>query len=194
MAAILLLGIASVDVPKQSDSPSPYVGQELREIVSLSDTDLEALQAGSGVAFQGMAKLAELNGYPGPKHVLELQDDLSLSSEQQSAMEELFGVMQSAAVPIGERIIEEERKLDESFKQGLITSEQLSAGITESARLYADLRNVHLQAHLATVGILTEEQVDLYNELRGYTGIADPCENVPEGHDPDLWLLHHGCN
>jgi hypothetical protein len=34
--------------------------------------------------------------------------------------------------------------------------------------------------------------VKLYNELRGYTS-NDPCKNVPEGHDPDMWKRHHNC-
>jgi len=50
----------------------------------------------------------------------------------------------------------------------------------------------HLKYHLFMVEILTPQQVAVYNTLRGYTS-GDPCENVPEGHDPELWRLHHGC-
>jgi len=32
----------------------------------------------------------------------------------------------------------------------------------------------------------------LYNELRGYSS-DDPCENVPEGHDPEMWKRHNNC-
>ena len=47
---------------------SDYVGEESREIKSLSPKDIAALKEGSG---WGLAKAAELNGYPGPIHVLE---------------------------------------------------------------------------------------------------------------------------
>ena len=45
----------------------PYAGQQARTIKALSDDDLAALRKGEGM---GMAKAAELNGYPGPAHVL----------------------------------------------------------------------------------------------------------------------------
>ncbi len=50
---------------------SPYVGQEARGIKALSQDDVEGLLAGAGSPFGGMAKPAELNGYPGPRHVLD---------------------------------------------------------------------------------------------------------------------------
>ena len=46
---------------------------------SLSDQQLSDLRAGRGM---GMALPAELNGYPGPVHVLELADALGLTPEQ----------------------------------------------------------------------------------------------------------------
>jgi hypothetical protein len=48
----------------------------------LSQTDIESLQNGTGDAFGGMAKLAELNGYPGPRHVLDLANELELTPNQ----------------------------------------------------------------------------------------------------------------
>ena len=48
---------------------SPYAGQQTRAIKALSPEDLAGLLNGEG---RGMAKAAELNGYPGPVHVLEL--------------------------------------------------------------------------------------------------------------------------
>jgi hypothetical protein len=40
-----------------------------RIIKSLSNEDIESLETGTGDAFGGMAKLAELNDYPGPRHI-----------------------------------------------------------------------------------------------------------------------------
>lgn len=52
-----------------NDTISKYTDQEDRIIKSLSSEDIKSLQTGTGDAFGGMAKLAELNGYPGPRHV-----------------------------------------------------------------------------------------------------------------------------
>jgi hypothetical protein len=55
---------------------SKYVGQEKRKIKSLSESDIEELKNGSG---WGLAKAAELNGVPGPVHLLEMRDEIGLS-------------------------------------------------------------------------------------------------------------------
>ena len=65
-----------------NNTTSKYIGQEGRIIKSLSSEDIKSLQTGTGDAFGGMAKLAELNGYPGPRHVLDLTNELKLSDEQ----------------------------------------------------------------------------------------------------------------
>ena len=62
--------------------PSAYVGQQTRAIKSLSEQDVDDLLAGRGTGF---AKAAELNGYPGPAHVLELREPLTLSEAQLGA-------------------------------------------------------------------------------------------------------------
>ena len=49
---------------------SPYAGQEVRRIKSLSAERVADLLAGRGA---GYAKAAELNGVPGPVHVLEVE-------------------------------------------------------------------------------------------------------------------------
>ncbi len=41
--------------------------------------DRKGLENGEGM---GIVKYAELNGYPGPKHVLELVNELRLTEEQ----------------------------------------------------------------------------------------------------------------
>ena len=64
-----------------NDTISKYTGQEDRIIKSLSSEDIKSLQTGTGDAFGGMAKLAELNGYPGPRHVLDLANKLKLTDE-----------------------------------------------------------------------------------------------------------------
>ena len=62
-----------------ASSESPYVGQEIREIKSLSQQQIVGYLDGRGL---GLAKAAELNHFPGPMHVLELSDELGLTDQQ----------------------------------------------------------------------------------------------------------------
>src|SRR5258708_7085156 len=67
-------------------SQQPYAGLEGRSIKALSEQQIADLQAGRGM---GLALAAELNGYPGPMHVLEFADSLGLSDQQRAKMQEL---------------------------------------------------------------------------------------------------------
>jgi hypothetical protein len=98
--------------------------------------------------------------------------------------------MRSEAITLGEQIIEIEESIDNAFVEGTVTEVLLQERVSQSANLYGQLRVVHLKYHLATVDILTPQQITQYNELRGYTS-ADPCASVPEGHDPEMWRLHN---
>ena len=53
----------------------PYAGLERREVKALSDQQLADLRAGRGMS---LALPAELNGYPGPVHVLALSSRRSI--------------------------------------------------------------------------------------------------------------------
>ena len=177
-----------------SKHTSAYAGEEERGIKSLSQVDVESLQEGSGVAFGGMAKLAELNGYPGPRHVLDAVEELNLTEEQKEKTQDLFDAMQNDAISIGEEIINIEQRMDDGFSSSTIDKTSLQEDIEASAELYAELRYTHLATHFDMVDILTEEQVAEYNLLRGYTDNSDPCDAVPDGHDAELWNLHNNCN
>lgn len=147
---------------------SPYAGQELRDIKSLSDNDIQSLQNGTGEAFGGMAKLAELNGYPGPRHVLDKASELQLTDGQRIEIERIYQNMSNNAKSIGAAIIDAERDMDRAFDNKTITQENLKLMLDKSADLYAQLRFVHLSAHLDTIQVLTIEQVQMYNTMRGY--------------------------
>jgi hypothetical protein len=54
-------------LPASSAEVSPNSGQESQEIKALSESEIADLLAGKGM---GWCQAAELNGYPGPKHVL----------------------------------------------------------------------------------------------------------------------------
>ena len=58
---------------------SPYVNDQGRALKALSADEAAGYLEGRGL---GLAKPAELNGYPGPMHVLELADALALTPAQ----------------------------------------------------------------------------------------------------------------
>ncbi|HEY6201156.1 MAG TPA: periplasmic heavy metal sensor [Candidatus Binatia bacterium] len=156
--------------------PSPYEGQESREIKALSDEDIRAYLNGLGMA---LAKAGELNHYPGPMHVLEFAEQMKLTAAQRQRTEEIRKVMLNEAIPIGKGIIEKERDLDRLFATGVIDNTKLDSTLADIGRLQGELRAVHLRAHLEQKRILTPEQVAKYDELRGYA--------KAETHDE-----HHG--
>lgn len=154
--------------PKGHGQPTTdsYAGQQERSIASLSSTDIEQLQQGGG---WGLAKPAELNGFPGPLHLLELVHEIELSEAQEIAINKLYEEMRSEAIMAGEMYLQAEFALDEAFESGIVNPDLLEKLLNESAEALASLRLVHLSAHLATKPLLTPQQVQRYNELRGYS-------------------------
>lgn len=146
--------------------PTPYAGQERREIKALSPEEIQDYLAGKGM---GLAKAAELNRYPGPAHVLELAEKLQLNAQQKIRSEAIFSAMQADAVRQGRLLVEKERELDRLFAGGGATSEDLRVALEQIGRLQAEVRRTHLQAHIEQQKILTEQQIARYEELRGYT-------------------------
>lgn len=172
-------------------SQSPYAGQQDRDIKSLSAQDQQQLRAGQG---WGLARSAELNGVPGPAHLLELANEIGLSAEQRQAIGALFAQMQQRAIELGNEFISRERAIDEYFRQRVFSEEKLKALVSESARALADLRYLHLSYHDQMMKIVTPAQVEKYNLLRGYAATSsDPCASVPSGHDPVMYRKHMGC-
>lgn len=162
-AALLTAVASSAQAPHAGTSA--YVGQESREIKALSADEVQSYLSGKGM---GLAKAAELNGYPGPSHVLALAAQLGLTPKQKSQTQALFASMESRAVKLGAALVDEERGLDRSFAGKTITPEALARSLARIGQLQAEVREAHLEAHLAQVRILNSEQVALYMQLRGY--------------------------
>lgn len=177
-------GGAAVESGESVPQPSPYAAHTGRRIKALSADEVEGLLAGRGM---GLAMAAELNGYPGPKHVLELAGELELTEEQRAAVTRSFDAMHREAVALGREVVEAEAGLDALFAEGEATPEALRAALEEIGALRGELRNAHLQAHLETRDLLTDEQVRRYQELRGYgeggAGHPHPGHHHP-GHQP----------
>jgi hypothetical protein len=155
--------------PALAWAETPYAGMQSRPIKALSDQQVADLRAGRGM---GLALAAELNGYPGPSHVLELSGQLGLRSDQRAKIQEMFGAMKSETTPIGSRLIDQEAELDGQFAKRTITPETLKAAAGAIARTQGELREAHLKYHLLTAAVLDEAQLAKYAVLRGYTAEA----------------------
>jgi hypothetical protein len=116
----------------------------------------------------GLALAGEMNGYPGPAHVLELSDKLRLSSEQRDRIRRLFDAMKAEAIPVGEKLIEQEGELDREFADRKITPPKLAELTARIGDVQGQLRAIHLKYHLTTAELLSSEQKSRYAELRGY--------------------------
>jgi Spy/CpxP family protein refolding chaperone len=154
-----------VITPPGQSGPSPYVGFENREVKTLSTERQEGLKLGRGL---GYALAAELNGYPGPLHVLELAAPLELTPEQKSRTQAIYDKMNRDARTAGQALIDAEAHLDRLFQMKQATYARIEAQTAVASAQEARLRAIHLNAHIAMMDVLTPEQVESYNRLRGY--------------------------
>jgi Spy/CpxP family protein refolding chaperone len=139
--------------------------QQTGELKTLSTDEIRALLNGEGM---GAAKAAELNHYPGPRHVLDFASQLQLSEGQRSKTQGIYGRMHEEAVGLGKTILHREEELDHIFKKDEVDSNKLKILVMEIGRLRGELRLVHLLAHLEMKRILSREQIEKYDELQGY--------------------------
>lgn len=166
---LFLIGLNSFSSLLLAQTASPYTTAIAHEIKSLSPADMDDLRVGRGM---GLAKPAELNGYPGPMHVLELAAQLDLSADQRAMTEAIIARMRAAAIALGTQIIAAEHDLDRAFADAAIEPASLQTGTAEIAALYGALRAVHLSAHLDQRALLTPGQQQRYMVLRGYAAAA----------------------
>ena len=158
-------------------TPSAYVALLDTEIRGIDSKTIEGYLNGAGL---GLALPAELNGYPGPRHILDLADELSLTSDQQAQVQALFDQMKPQAITLGEEILAAEGNLEQAFREQTIQETDLSTQLTALGNLQSQLRFVHLRTHLATIDILSQHQIAQYNGLRGYEAMpADHQDHHP---------------
>lgn len=168
---------------------SPYAGQESNAIKSLSREDIAELKRGGG---WGLARAAELNGVPGPIHLLEMKKAISLTEAQITAIKNIYTQMKAKAITQGLNLIALEEELERHFQNRTITDTILRSSLKAISEAREKLRYIHLSAHLKTPEILSEAQIRKYNDLRGYN-TDDLCQNIPKGHDAGMWRKHNGC-
>ena len=164
---------------------SPYAGQESYRIKSLSPQEEKALLEGQGAGF---AKAAELNGYPGPAHVIELADRLALTPEQLSGTKQLMNEHKARARSLGAEVVAAEQALDRLFSERRADAAAVASAAERIGLLQAQLRAEHLNTHLLQTALLSAEQVRRYSELRGYA-----VGSTPSGYAPaqDSQSPHH---
>src|SRR5215471_17980640 len=174
---IVVLGCATLCW--RAEPVSPYAGQEKQAIKAQSDEETQGYLSGSGMGF---AKAAELNHYPGPRHVLDLAEPLQLSEEQRHKTQAIFEAMRTETVRLGQELVDRERHLDMLFAAGTIAEAQLEQLVADLATIHGQLRTVHLRAHLAQRAILTPEQLRRYDALRGYDASSHHPTHPQHGH------------
>lgn len=157
-------GSGAGDAPPNGQA-APYAGLDKRRVASFSEEEVAGLQAGRGMGF---ALPAELNGYPGPMHILELAEPLKLSGEQKARVQAILERMQTRAREAGSRYVEAEKALDAAFRSGSADLDSVRRLALEADRLRGEKRLAHLEAHLEARPVLTAEQRKDYARLRGY--------------------------
>jgi hypothetical protein len=177
-AAVALVALPSLGEDRLS---SPYQRQAASGLRGLNESEIADLRSGAGM---GVARAAELNGYPGPRHVLDAIADRALAAtpEQTERIRHIFDRMKSDAQGLGAQILEEERGLETAFRAAAITESEVRSRVARIAALQGELRTVHLTAHLATRAVLSEAQVARYDELRGYASGAAADHGRQHGH------------
>ena len=165
MKTLIALTVFSVLASVASAADNPYAGQEERPIKALSEQEISDYLHGRGM---GTSKAAELNHYPGPRHVLDHAAALGLSGHQKSEAQRIYDAMEKASSRIGQQIVQKEAELE-----ALYASQRADAGNTrrvvdELAALQAQFRLAHLDAHLAMKQVLSPQQIAAYDRVRGY--------------------------
>jgi transcriptional regulator with XRE-family HTH domain len=149
-----------------AETPAPYAGQDARPIAGLTVERVAGLREGAGL---GYAQSAELNGFPGPQHVLELAGELDLTPQTVAAVEAIRASMRSRAQALGEALIAGEIALDALFSGPVAPApEAIVAQTARIAAIEGQLRAVHLVAHLETAPLLSPHQRMIYARHRGY--------------------------
>jgi hypothetical protein len=182
----IIATIACAAVAAAAQPLPPYASMQHRPVKALSDAEIADLRAGRGV---GLALAAELNGYPGPLHVLEHADALRLTAEQRRRTQALYDAMKAEAIALGERLIAQEAELDRAFAARTVTPQTLGETTAAIGATQGALRAAHLRYHLAQSELLTTEQVKRYVELRGYAGAGHGGADHSGPHRRDG---HHG--
>ena len=158
-------GHAAPAATPPADSPYADRYDRAATIRTLTPDEIAQIERGEGAGF---ALPAELNGVPGPRHVLDLAHELRLTHDQVTRVQGIYNEMRAAVTPAGRLYLAAQSRLEADFRAGTLTETDLPIRVAEVARLEGELAVGHLTAHLRTANVLSPEQIAAYNELRGY--------------------------
>ncbi len=148
---------------------SPYAHTRSSDVPTLTPEEVTRLRNGEGM---GLARPAELNRFPGPKHLLELASELDLHSAQVRRIEAIHEKMRAQAIAKGEDILMAERRLANLFASAAVGERPSVADVKRIAEhlgvMRGQLQAIHLLAHMESARELTAEQIEEYDRLRGY--------------------------
>jgi hypothetical protein len=167
LAVLIVCASLVAPLDAQQTLTSPYREELSSGIRGFTSKEIDDLREGRGM---GLAKAAELNGYPGPRHVLDAVDagQFRVSPEQLQRVRQLFDGMSRESRRLGATILEEEQALEAAFRAASIDATELQGRVARIAILQGELRAVHLKTHLETRALLSDHQIERYNQLRGY--------------------------
>jgi Spy/CpxP family protein refolding chaperone len=151
--------------PSSFGRAASYAGEEAREIKALSAQEQRAWLEGEG---SGLARAAELNGHPGPMHVLEHASELGLSEVQREKTREMMQRHKAQVRELGAQLVAAERRLDELFRSRQATRADVDVQTQLIAGLQGRIRASHLGTHLEQTALLQPDQIAAYERLRGY--------------------------
>jgi Spy/CpxP family protein refolding chaperone len=158
---------------------------------SLNPREARMLREGRGM---GMGRVAVRNGYPGPMHVLRNADALGLTEEQVGLSQSLRTRVHERAIELGQLILAAEAELDDLFETRPVDRVEMNAKLQEIAGLRAELRAVHLEAHLAQAEVLTPEQLEKMAQLEPMAGMEMPERGQRRGDGPHHQRMHRQRN
>ena len=115
-------------------------------------------------------------------HALELGAQLELTPAQQETLAQLMTRHKVEARALGADVVRLEAELDALFARGKPVREAVEAKATEAGLAQARYRASHLTTHIETARIMTAEQIERYDRLRGYTGDAAQGGGIHGGH------------
>ena len=141
---------------------SQHAATEMQRHHTCLEEERASIERGEGF---GMAMPADHAGYPGPRHVLDMAADLKLTAEQHAAMEKIFAAMKEKALARGKELFEAQARLEQMFRDGRPEADLREQSFRVDT-IHAELRWVHLSAHLAAQKLLTPEQIATYTRLR----------------------------
>ncbi|MDE0344132.1 MAG: hypothetical protein OXK82_13360 [Deltaproteobacteria bacterium] len=144
---------------------SSYAHTQSAEFATLTPDEVRELRNGDGM---GLARAAELNSFPGPRHLLDLKADLDLTRKQIARIEAIHAKMKTRAIAKGEAILQAEQHLGNLFAAGRPTAAETNRMTEHLGIMRGQLRAIHLLAHIESTRELTAEQIEHYDRLRGY--------------------------